>query len=54
MSAAFCAAFGGTCWSARGWNNEVLKMGVAGSLAFTIVETSFHFMDTVNIRTKAS
>ena len=54
MSAAFCTAFGGACWNAREWDNEILKMGVAGSLAYTIVETSFHFIDTVNIRTKAS
>ena len=28
-------------------------MGVAGSLATICVETSFHFVDTVNIRSKA-
>lgn len=54
MSAAFCTAFGGACWKAKDLNNEIIKMGIAGSLAYTIVETTFHFIDTVNIRTKAS
>lgn len=29
-------------------------MGVAGSMAHTAVECLFHFIDTVNIRTKAA
>lgn len=29
-------------------------MGVAGSLASVLVETSFHLIDTVNIRSKAA
>jgi len=54
MSGVFVAGFGATCYNARNWNQEVLRMGVAGSLAYTVVETSFHFIDTINIRSKAS
>jgi hypothetical protein len=34
--------------------NEILRMGVAGSLANLAVESSFHFVDTVNVRAKLS
>ena len=54
MSSVFVAGFGFTCYNARSWNQEVLRMGVAGSLAYTVCETSFHFIDTINIRSKAS
>ena len=53
ISSAFCAMYFGTCYKAIGWDNEILRMGVAGSLANITVETSFHFIDTVNIRSKA-
>ena len=43
-----------TCYSARNWDNELIKIGIAGSLSNVIVECSFHFADTVNIRTKAN
>lgn len=42
------------CWNARNWNNEVMRMGVAGSMAIGTVEAMFHFVDTVNIKSKAS
>ena len=45
--------YAGVCWSAINWKNEIFRLGVAGSLANLFVETSFHFIDTVNIRTKA-
>lgn len=32
----------------------MLRFGIAGSLANVLIETAFHFADTVNIRTKAS
>ena len=34
--------------------NEIVRMGIAGSLANTIVESMFHFADTVNVRAKTS
>ena len=34
--------------------NEILRMGVAGSIANIISESAFHAVDTVNIRAKAS
>jgi hypothetical protein len=34
-------------------NNQVLRMGVAGSIAHGTVEALFHFVDTVNIKSKA-
>lgn len=34
--------------------NEILRMGMAGSIANLTVETLFHFADTVNVRAKVS
>lgn len=34
--------------------HEILRMGVAGSLANLVVESMFHFADTVNVRAKTS
>ena len=34
--------------------NEIIRMGIAGSLANIICESAFHAVDTVNIRAKAS
>ena len=45
--------YASTCYSALSWENEVLRMGMAGSLANLTVESAFHFIDTVNIRAKA-
>ena len=42
------------CSKARSWENETLRMGVAGSMAHGTVEGGFHFVDTVNIKSKAS
>ena len=53
VSGLFCAGYIATCHNALTWQNEILRMGVAGSLANILVETSFHFIDTVNIRSKA-
>ena len=33
---------------------ELYRMGFAGSLATTVMETTHHFVDTVNIRSKVS
>jgi hypothetical protein len=51
---AFVGAYSGTCYTALKWNNDILRMGVAGSLANVLVETAFHVIDTVNIRSKAA
>ena len=42
------------CYNAMSWNNGILRMGVAGSLANLTVEAGFHFFDTDNIRSKAA
>lgn len=34
--------------------NEVIRMGLAGSLSNVIIEGAFHFFDTVNVRAKVS
>ena len=54
VSGAFCTAYAYTCYDALNWKNDVLRMGVAGSLANIAVETGFHVIDTVNIRSKAT
>lgn len=52
---AFCVgAYTVTCVSATKWQSEVLRFGIAGSIANVIIETAFHCADTVNIRAKAS
>lgn len=42
------------CNHAKNWENETLRMGVAGSMAQGTVEALFHFVDTVNIKSKAA
>ncbi len=48
------SCYGALCYNALGWKNDLLRLGVAGSLSTVLIETSFHFIDTLNIRTKAS
>lgn len=50
---AFCG-YSKLCWEARNWQNETARMGVAGSIAHGTVEAIFHFIDTVNIKSKAT
>lgn len=50
----FSSAYGYTCYKSTNAKNEVFRMAMAGSLANLIVETSFHFVDTVNVRAKVS
>ena len=54
VSLLFCSAYGFTCYKAREWPYEALRMGVAGSLAHCAVECGFHAIDTVNINAKAT
>ena len=42
-----------TCYTAINWENDVLRIGAAGSLATLIVDGTFHVVDTLNIRAKA-
>lgn len=53
VTTAFCSAYLATSYSALGWKNEALRMGIAGSMASIICEGCFHLVDTVNIRAKA-
>ena len=50
----FCGGYGLLCYKGLYIENEVLRMGIAGSLANIICESAFHAVDTVNIRAKAS
>ena len=54
VSCVAVSCYSGMCYSALTWKNDLLRLAVAGSLANMIVETGFHFIDTLNIRTKAS
>ena len=54
VTVGFCSAYGYTCYEGTRLNNELLRMGVAGSLGNVIVESMFHFLDTVNVRAKVS
>jgi hypothetical protein len=47
------AFYGGICYKAKTSKSEVVRMGVAGSMAHGTVEALFHFVDTVNIKSKA-
>jgi hypothetical protein len=40
-------------YKAKDSNNEVLRFAVAGCVSNLAVESLFHFVDTVNIRSKA-
>jgi hypothetical protein len=53
VTGAFCSLYIATCYKALSWENESLRMGIAGSLASILCDTSFHFVDTLNIRAKA-
>ena len=44
----------GICYKARSWESEIWRLAIAGSISNAIVECTFHFADTVNIRAKAS
>jgi hypothetical protein len=46
-------AYSSFCMQVSKSESEVLRMGVAGSLAHGSVEALFHFVDTVNIKSKA-
>ena len=55
VAAAFSGGYSYLCYEAtKPKYNEILRMGVAGSLGNVIVESMFHFADTVNVRAKTS
>lgn len=47
-------AYSTVVYKARKWDNEIARMGIAGSLSLGTVEAAFHFVDTVNIKSKAT
>jgi hypothetical protein len=54
VAGGFLTVYGSVCKYSINSNNEIFKLGMAGSLAHVIVEAGFHFVDTVNVRTKVS
>eukprot|EP00347_Sterkiella_histriomuscorum_P008609 403344440 len=54
VASAFVSGYGFACYKWRNHPNEIIRMGIAGSLAYLIVESMFHFVDTVNVRAKLS
>ena len=48
------SSYAAACYSARTCKSQFIRTGIAGSLATITVESCFHAIDTVNIRTKAS
>ena len=49
----FVSCYSFACYKGRGIDNEIIRMGIAGSLANLACESAFHAVDTVNIRAKA-
>ena len=54
IGVAFCGGYGLLSYKAIRIENEIFRMGIAGSIANIICESAFHAVDTVNIRAKAS
>jgi hypothetical protein len=48
----FSATYAYTLYRCREINSELVRMGLAGSLANMMCEMGFHFADTVNVRAK--
>ena len=54
VAGTFMTTYGYCCNRFRTHENDLLRMAFAGSLANLVVESMFHVVDTVNIRTKLS
>ena len=54
IGATFCSGYYYFCSNMVTHPSEILRLGVAGSLANMAVECGFHLMDTINIRSKVS
>jgi hypothetical protein len=52
VAATFLCSYGYLCKKMVNHPNEILRMGIAGSIAHVTVEAMFHFVDTVNVRSK--
>jgi hypothetical protein len=52
VATGFLATYSYLCKKAVYHPNEILRMGVAGSVAHVTVEAMFHFVDTVNVQSK--
>jgi hypothetical protein len=50
----FCSVYGGLCYKGVKYPNDIIRMGIAGSLANVIIEAGFHGIDTINVRAKVS
>lgn len=48
----FCTAYAYTCKKAIDVKSDVIRLGIAGSLAQMACDCSFHIVDTLNIRMK--
>ena len=53
VGSTFVGCYGFACYKGQGINNDIIRMGIAGSLANLVCESAFHAVDTVNIRAKA-
>lgn len=49
VASAFTGTYAAVSYKAVGHPNELLRMGIAGSVAHITVEAMFHFVDTVNV-----
>jgi hypothetical protein len=55
VAGGFCSAYGYLSYKAMSPKcNEIVRLGVAASLAHVIIEALFHVADTVNVRAKVS
>ena len=52
VASAFTSTYAFLSYKAIGHPNELLRMGIAGSVAHVTVEAMFHFVDTVNVQSK--
>ena len=52
-AAVFCGFYTCILYKGLSLENEVIRIGIAGSLATVICDSCFHVVDTVNIRAKA-
>ena len=54
MNSLFLSSFGLFAYTNKSNENEILRIALAGCISHTTVETGFHMIDTVNIRSKAN
>lgn len=52
VAGAFLGSYGYICKKTTNHQNELIRMGIAGSVAHVTVEAMFHFVDTVNVQAK--